>query len=119
MSRLRTLALVLCSASALACGESTSPQDASPPEVSIVMPAPGVVTGTITLVADASDDRGVTVVEWKVNGALLPAPDSTAPYEHAWNTALSGPGIYVWSAVARDAAGKGTDSTGVTYQVAP
>jgi hypothetical protein len=105
----------------VSCGGETSPTptDRFPPEVSIVSPAAGVVTGTVTLTANATDDVGITVVEWRVNSALLPAPDSTAPYEHSWNTALYGPGTYSWAAVARDDAGKVTESVLVTYQVTP
>jgi hypothetical protein len=106
------------------CGDSSSPSpgapvDKTPPAVSILAPAPGTVTGTITLTANATDSGGIALVDWKVNEALLGAPDSTAPYEYSWNTALNGPGIYAWTAVAKDKAGNTTESAPVTYQVTP
>ncbi|HEX5003967.1 MAG TPA: Ig-like domain-containing protein [Gemmatimonadales bacterium] len=103
------------------CSDSTDPApvDRTPPQVSITSPLAGAVTGTVTLTANATDDIGVTVVEWKINTALLPAPDSAAPFQHQWDTSANGPGIYEWVAVAKDAAGKSTESAPVTYTVAP
>ncbi len=110
-----SLAVVACSDNSTA---PTTP-DTITPTVSIASPAAGAVTGTVAITADASDNVRVTVVTWKVNGALLPAPDTEAPFVHDWDTSLSGPGIYEWIAIAKDKAGNTTESVSVTYTVAP
>jgi len=108
-----------------ACSDDSSPApqtplgDVTPPVVAIVAPDPGTVTGIVTLLAEATDSGGIAVVDWKVNGGILGAPDSSPPYQYTWNTASFGPGIFSWTAVARDSAGNTTESAGVTYTVAP
>jgi hypothetical protein len=120
MTLSRALALTLGLVIVVACGESDSTApDHTPPTVSITSPAAGAVTGTITLVASATDAGGMASVSWKVNTALLPATDNTSPYEYTWDTALNGPGIYEWVAVAVDNAGNLRESAPVTYTVAP
>ncbi len=115
--------LVLLLVTIAGCSDSTDPSRSAPdtvaPLVSIVSPAAGAVTGTVVITANATDAVGVTVVTWKVNTALLPAPDSVAPFEHAWDTSVYGPGIYEWVAVARDKAGNTEESAPVTYSVTP
>lgn len=96
-----------------------APVDRAAPQVSIASPPAGAVTGVVTLTADATDDVGVTVVLWEVNGAPLPDRDSTAPFQLEWNTALSAVGTYEWVAIARDRSGRSTESAPVTYTVGP
>ena len=104
------------------CGSDATepaPVDRAAPQVSITSPAAGAVTGVVTITADATDDVGVTVVQWEVNGAPLADRDSTAPFQHEWDTTLSAVGIYEWVAIARDKSGKSTESAPVTYTVGP
>jgi hypothetical protein len=98
---------------------ATEKTDKTAPTVAITSPAAGTVGGTVTIGVTASDASGIATVEWKINGAILPAVDSVAPFEYAWDTALNGPGTYTWTAVAKDKAGVGAESVPVTYTVSP
>ena len=89
--------------------------DTEPPTVSVTNPADGsTVSGTVTIEADASDNVGVTSVEFFVDG-VSQGTDTTAPYSVTWNTLASGNGSHSVSATARDAAGNSdSDSVNVT-----
>jgi leucyl aminopeptidase len=91
--------------------------DPTPPTVAITAPAAGAnVTGTTTISANASDDVGVSRVEFYVDGALR-GSDTTAPYSYGWDTTTSANGSRALTARAYDAAGNvGTSST-VTVNV--
>jgi Big-like domain-containing protein len=92
--------------------------DNTPPTVRITSPASGAtVSGTITVTATASDNRGVAGVQFFLDG-VLGADDTTAPYSISWNTATAGNGSHTLTAVARDAAGNRTTSDPVTVTVA-
>lgn len=93
--------------------------DTTAPAVTITSPGAGAVSGTVIIGVTASDASGIAGVQWKINGALLPTVDASAPFEYTWDTALNGPGTYVWTAVARDKAGLGAESAPVTYTVSP
>src|ERR1043166_1000800 len=61
--------------------------DTIPPTVAITNPADGAIVArrsTVTITATASDNVGVTRVEFLVNGALQ-CTDTTAPYSCNWN----------------------------------
>ena len=88
------------------------------PTVAITAPANGAsVSGTITISANASDNVGVVGVRFFVDGVLLSAEDTAAPYAAAWNTTFATNGSHSLSAVARDAAGK-TATAAVSVTVA-
>ncbi|MGB9721074.1 MAG: Ig-like domain-containing protein [bacterium] len=60
--------------------------DKEPPQVSITQPASGdTVGGAVTITADATDNKGVTEVEFYIDNALV-LNDSSSPYSYAWNT---------------------------------
>ncbi|MFP2926236.1 PHB depolymerase family esterase [Pyxidicoccus sp. 3LG] len=93
-----------------------APGDTTPPTVNVTAPASGAtVSGTVTVTASASDNVGVTRVEFLVDGSVV-GSDSAAPYELAWNTTSVGNGAHTLGARAYDAAGnQATDSdTSVT-----
>ncbi len=91
--------------------------DTTAPGVSISAPANGAtVSGTTTVRATASDNVGVTQVEFYVDGALVHT-DSTAPYEFAWDTTTVSSATHSISARAYDAAGNAGTSAGVTVTV--
>ncbi|MRV72280.1 carbohydrate-binding protein CenC [Duganella sp. FT92W] len=73
-------------------------------------------SGTITLSASASDNVGVTNVEFYVDGALK-GSDNTAPYSLALNSTTLANGSHTLTAKAYDAAGNSTTSTGVPFTV--
>src|SRR5262249_60388823 len=82
-----------------ACGAAASPApaalvfavgagapDTPPPTTSITAPASGAtVSGTVNVTASASDNVGVTRVEFYVDGALA-STDTTSPYSFSWAT---------------------------------
>ena len=91
--------------------------DTVAPTVVIASPTSGAVTGTVDITATASDNVGVTGVQFRVNGANLGAEDTAAPYAASWSTAGLANGSYSLTAVARDAQGNTTTSAAVTVTV--
>jgi hypothetical protein len=76
-----------------------------PPTIQITNPAANAtVSGTVNVTANATDDSGVTKVEFYVDGALK-ATDTTAPYAFDWNTLSETPGSHTLKAVAYDVPG--------------
>ncbi len=65
--------------------------------------------------ATASDNVGVTQVEFRVDGTLV-GTDATAPYAATWNATGATPGSHAIQARAYDAAGN-TTNAGVTVTV--
>jgi hypothetical protein len=94
------------------------PVDTTPPTVAITSPSNGaLVSGTITVTANASDNVGVTGVQFKLDGANLGVEDTATPYAVSWNTSSSANGSHTLTAVARDAAGNKSVSGQVTVTV--
>ncbi len=88
-----------------------------PPTVSLVSPVNGqTVQNTISLLANASDDLGVTKVEF-YQGSNLIFSDTTSPYTTSFNTRTLPNGPATFSAKAYDAAGlDATSSITVTSE---
>jgi N-acetylneuraminic acid mutarotase len=93
-------------------GEGTSPfssevavtLDISPPTCGLTSPAEGArLRGAVTVTATASDNRGVTKVEFFVDSELRQV-DFTAPYEWIWDTTGDGDGAHSLKAIAHDEA---------------
>ena len=92
--------------------------DNTAPTVALTGPANGAtVSGTVTLTATASDNVGVTGVQFKLDGANLGTEDPSSPYSVSWNTTTATNGTHTLTAVARDAAGNITTSTARTVTV--
>ena len=92
--------------------------DTTPPSVSVTSPASGAtVSGSITVTATASDDRGVAGVQFQLDGVNGGAEDATAPYSVSWDTTTASNGSHTLTAIARDAAGNHTTSAPVTITV--
>lgn len=93
--------------------------DTTAPTVSVTAPAANsTVSGTTTTVsATASDNVGVSGVQFKLDGANLGAEDTASPYSITWDTTTASNGSHTITAVARDAAGNTTTSSGVTVTV--
>jgi hypothetical protein len=92
------------------------PGDA-PPTVTVTAPANGTeVTGTVSLVADAADDTGVTQVEFSVDGAPVGTDSAAADgWSVEWDSVTVENGTHTVSAAATDTAGQtATDSVQVT-----
>ncbi len=81
--------------------------DTTPPTVALTSPAnlSSGLDGTITLSASASDNVGVTGVEFQFDGAQIGAIDTSAPYAVSVDTLRYATGQHVVRARARDAAG--------------
>lgn len=87
--------------------------DTTPPTVS----ASAVGTsGTITFSATASDNVGVTNVEFLVDG-VVKGSDATSPYSLAFDSTTVTNGTHTLTARASDAAGNVTTSTAVSFSV--
>lgn len=89
------------------------PVDATPPSVSITSPLNGetLIAGMQQVFATASDNVGVTKVEFYVDG-ILSSTDLTSPYSFSWNT-TNITGAKVLTARAYDAVGNSAPTTSV------
>ena len=86
-----------------------APVDTVAPAISITAPADGsVISGSVMVAADASDNVGVSSVHFFRDGVALGSPDPTSPYSVAWNTNTSTNGSHLLAARAYDAAGNST-----------
>jgi hypothetical protein len=91
--------------------------DTTPPSIAIGSPANNTTLSTTTTVtATASDNVGVSKVEFYVNGTLQ-STDSTTPYSFSWNTTAVAYGTYTLTAKAYDAANNVATSSAVTVNV--
>jgi exonuclease III len=89
-----------------------------PPTVSITSPAAGAtVSGVVAVSAAASDDRGVTRVEFVADGALV-GTDTAAPFEASWDTRVLTNGSHSLQARAYDTAGNAVSTALRTVTVA-
>jgi hypothetical protein len=93
--------------------------DTTAPTVAVSAPANGAtVSGSsVTVSATATDNVGVTGVQFKLDGANLGAEDTSAPYGMTLNTTALADGAHTLSAVARDAAGNQTTSAPISVSV--
>jgi len=96
-----------------------APPDTTPPTVSITSPASGAsVSGTVTMIATASDNVGVAGVQFLLDGVNVGAEVTAAPYSAPWDTTTASRGSHTLTAVARDAADNRTTSAPVSVTVA-
>lgn len=87
--------------------------DTTPPTVAASVSG---TSGTLTLSATASDDVGVSNVEFYVDGVLR-GSDNTAPYSIAYNSIPLGNGAHTLAARGFDAAGNNATSPEVVFSV--
>lgn len=87
--------------------------DTQAPATSITSPANGAtISGTVSVTASATDNVGVTSVDFYLDG-VLQGTDTTSPYSWSWNT-TGADGAHTLSSQAHDAAG----NVGVSADVA-
>ncbi|MEK7153585.1 MAG: Ig-like domain-containing protein, partial [Patescibacteria group bacterium] len=92
-------------------GNCTSAGDTAPPTVSIAAPTNNAtVSGTVGITANATDNTGVSKVEFYINGALR-ATDTSASYSYSWDSKTVANGSYSLMAKAYDAAGNTNSDT--------
>ena len=101
----------------------TPPADTTFPSVSISSPSSGTtVSGTTNINATASDNVGVTKVEFYVDG-VLKSTDTTSPYSYSWDTPNGGAHVcngahtHSLTAKAYDAAGNPRTSDAITVNM--
>jgi len=91
--------------------------DTTAPTTSISAPSGGsTVSGTITYSANASDNVGVSKVDFYA-GTTLVGSDNTSPYSISWNTTGVANGTYSLTTKAYDAAGNVGTSGAVSVTV--
>jgi hypothetical protein len=83
------------------------------PAGSITAPAANAtVSGTVAVTASASDARGVSKVQFQLDGKNLGTADTTSPYSTNWTTTSTTSGAHTLTAVV-------TNNTGLTATTAP
>jgi len=93
--------------------QSAGSPDTTPPVVTANVSG---TSGTLTLSASATDNVGVTNVEFYVDDVLR-GSDTTAPHSIAYNSTPLGNGPHVLSARAFDAAGNNATSSEVDFSI--
>jgi subtilisin family serine protease len=94
-----------------------TPGDTTAPTTSVTAPTAGAtLSGTASVSADASDNVGVSKVDFFA-GATLIGTDTTAPYSISWNTTGVANGTYSITSKAYDAAGNVGTSGAVSVTV--
>ncbi len=101
---------------AVAVTVSAPTVDAQAPTVTLTAPAAFArdLTGTLNLRADASDNVGVTSLEFQVDGVAVGSALTAAPYTASIDTTAYASGQHVVRARARDAAGNVSAWTSAT-----
>jgi len=91
--------------------------DTIPPTTSITAPLAGAtVSGTTSVTATASDNVGVTKVEFYLDG-VLKSTDTSSPYSWSWDTTTATNGSHSLTSKAYDAALNTGTSTAVSVTV--
>ena len=90
---------------------NTTPSDSTSPAVSFSSPSNGaVVSGSVSVVALASDNTGVAAVTFSIDGTPM-STDTTAPFSFTWTTNSGLNGGHTITALASDAAGNASAAT--------
>jgi len=96
--------------------DPTDPTDPTDTTATTVSVSASGTSGTITFNASASDAKGVTKVEWYVDG-YLKGTDTTSPYSMTFNSTTLSNGNHSLVGKAYDAAGNVGTSTSYTFSV--
>lgn len=93
------------------------PADTTAPTTSVTAPTGGsTVSGTVNVTANASDNVGVSKVEFYLDGALK-STDTTSPYAWSWDTTTASNASHTLSTKAYDAANNVGTSANVSVTV--
>ncbi len=94
------------------------PVDTTAPTTSITAPSGGsTLSGATAVSADASDNVGVSGVQFMLDGVNLGAEDTVAPYSVSWDTTAAANGTHTLVARVRDVAGNTGQSAPVNVIV--
>jgi hypothetical protein len=92
--------------------------DNPPYSVTLTAPTSGAtLSGTVTFNGMASDDVGVSRVEFWCDGSVLLGTDTTAPYSVSYSTTELPNGTRTFTCKAYDTTGKSTTSPSITANV--
>ncbi|HLP62786.1 MAG TPA: Ig-like domain-containing protein [Candidatus Deferrimicrobium sp.] len=81
---------------------ATTSADDQIPTISITNPANmATVSGTVAISANATDDKGITKVEFYIDGVYKQA-DSSSPYQYSWDTTKYSNSSHKIKAIAYD-----------------
>ena len=106
-----------CSADEMTGGIEETPEDTTPPSVSLTNPvANAALKGEFTLQVSVSDDGQVAKVEFYADGALI-GTSTAAPWTFVWNTIPPGDGPVTLQAKAYDTANNQGVSQTVTVTI--
>ncbi len=98
------------------CGVAP-PADTEDPAVNLTAPANNAtLSATVTVSADASDNIGVTKVEFYAGSTKI-GEDTSAPYSISWDTTSIANGSYTVKAKAFDAAGNNAEDADTSVTV--
>ena len=98
---------------------TATPVDTTPPTVSITSPLPGTTyqtAQTVVIAALATDNVGVTRVEFYDNGVYMGSED-TSPFAYSWAISSANNGAHRWTARAFDPSGNSATSQEVLLNV--
>jgi hypothetical protein len=94
------------------------PPDKTPPKVAILNPtANQVVSGTIPVAANATDDVAVKSVQFLLDGKALGSPVTAPPYAMSWDTTTAVAGTHILTAVATDTSDNTETSAPIKVEV--
>ncbi|HSE18108.1 MAG TPA: Ig-like domain-containing protein [Pyrinomonadaceae bacterium] len=92
--------------------------DNAAPVVSLTAPANGAfVTGTLAVSATATDNLGISKVEFYMDNNVLLATDTSSPYTFNWNSTTVTQGAHTLYAIAQDTTGLRTTSAAIAITV--
>ena len=104
------LAVALLSLGAASClGDSTT-SDSGPPVVVITSPTTEVVSGTVTIKAEAVDESGVDAVAFFVDDTKL-VELRVEPYQYIWSSTSVPDGQHILKVTAKDFGGNTATAT--------
>ena len=114
----RSAISLLCTLLVMTAVPAMQIADTTEPRVQITSPGDDqVLTGTVEITVDASDEGGVAGVIFEVDGAPIGPEDLAEPWSALWNTGTSGAGSHILTVVARDGAGNAVRSAVVPVVV--
>ena len=79
--------------------------DTTKPQVTLLSPVAGPVSGMVTLDATATDDTGVVGLQYHWMVRILVESSRRRPYKQEWDTSTATPGPHTLTVRVRDAAG--------------
>jgi len=93
-------------------GATGTVKDTTPPVVSIVSPVAGIVTGSVTISTNASDNNGVAGISQAlyIDGARV-ATGTGSTLGYNWNTRKTTAGLHTIQVTSKDAAGNAASAS--------